>query len=183
MFQQLHRQSSSEVRWWTQTFSLPQSRLCRTSSARFDRWLWLRRLCDRQSFRTNIDRKDVRERYNDFAGLCDVLCWLYVGPSSFCAFFSKSIRYQTSLVLACDGNYSFLSYTFLPNTPQKKGWLTFFGRYFGTEYARECFCGNVLTAGATTVATTQCSKTCTGNSAQLCGNGDRLSLYKLAPPV
>jgi hypothetical protein len=51
--------------------------------------------------------------------------------------------------------------------------------YFGTEYSTECWCGNTLTAGATTVDASQCSMTCSGNGDQLCGNGDRLSVYKV----
>lgn len=52
--------------------------------------------------------------------------------------------------------------------------------YFGGEWSTECWCGNTLTAGATTVAASQCSMTCSGNGDQLCGNGDRLSVYKVA---
>jgi hypothetical protein len=52
--------------------------------------------------------------------------------------------------------------------------------YFGAEFGTECFCGNALAAGATTVATSDCSKVCAGDATQFCGNGDRLSLYKLA---
>jgi len=51
--------------------------------------------------------------------------------------------------------------------------------YFGTEYARECFCGNTLPADLVQAASSDCSMTCTGNSLQFCGNGDRLSLYQL----
>lgn len=52
--------------------------------------------------------------------------------------------------------------------------------YFGTEYGTECWCGNTLATGATTVDASQCSMTCSGNDDQLCGNGDRLSVYQLA---
>ncbi|KFY67163.1 hypothetical protein V496_01737 [Pseudogymnoascus sp. VKM F-4515 (FW-2607)] len=51
--------------------------------------------------------------------------------------------------------------------------------YFGTEWSTECWCGNTLATGATTVDASQCSMTCSGNGNQLCGNGDRLSVYKL----
>lgn len=51
--------------------------------------------------------------------------------------------------------------------------------YFGTEWSTECWCGNTLTTGATIVYAGQCSMTCSGNSDQLCGNGDRLSVYKV----
>ncbi|OCK73379.1 WSC-domain-containing protein [Lepidopterella palustris CBS 459.81] len=53
-------------------------------------------------------------------------------------------------------------------------------KYFGTEWSVECWCGNVFTAGAAQVDNGQCSMTCGGNSDQLCGNGDRLSVYQLA---
>lgn len=49
--------------------------------------------------------------------------------------------------------------------------------YFGTEYSRECFCGNSFNAGSTLVAATQCSMTCSGNPFNYCGAGDRLSVY------
>ncbi|KAK2734225.1 hypothetical protein FQN57_001746 [Myotisia sp. PD_48] len=51
--------------------------------------------------------------------------------------------------------------------------------FFGTEYSVECFCGNALATGATTVPTSDCSMTCSGNANNLCGNGDRLSVYRL----
>ncbi|OBT77116.1 hypothetical protein VF21_05045 [Pseudogymnoascus sp. 05NY08] len=51
--------------------------------------------------------------------------------------------------------------------------------YFGTEWSTECWCGNTLTTGATIVYAGQCSMTCSGNGDQLCGNGDRLSVYKV----
>jgi len=53
-------------------------------------------------------------------------------------------------------------------------------KYFGTEYSDECYCGNQFTTGATLAANSDCSMTCAGNSAELCGAGDRLSVYQLA---
>ncbi|KAL7931905.1 WSC domain-containing protein [Trichoderma chlorosporum] len=52
--------------------------------------------------------------------------------------------------------------------------------YFGTEYGRECYCGNVLKEGSQN-ATNQgdCSFLCAGNSQEFCGAGSRLELYKL----
>ncbi|ELR06631.1 hypothetical protein VC83_03264 [Pseudogymnoascus destructans] len=52
-------------------------------------------------------------------------------------------------------------------------------RYFGTEWSTECWCGNTVTTGATTVDAGQCSMTCGGNGDLLCGNGNRLSVYKV----
>ena len=43
--------------------------------------------------------------------------------------------------------------------------------YFGVEYSRECYCGDVV--GGSEVLSTQCSMTCGGNSAQTCGGPDR----------
>jgi hypothetical protein len=55
-------------------------------------------------------------------------------------------------------------------------------KYFGAEWSTECWCGNNFTEGAAQVDISQCSMTCGGNSDQLCGNGDRLSVYQLAAP-
>lgn len=51
--------------------------------------------------------------------------------------------------------------------------------YFGAEWSVECWCGNSFTEGAALVDSSQCSMTCGGNSTELCGNGDRLSVYQL----
>ncbi|KXJ84959.1 carbohydrate-binding WSC, partial [Microdochium bolleyi] len=50
--------------------------------------------------------------------------------------------------------------------------------YFGTEYASECTCANVLIGtGNSKTAESECSMTCSGDPAQFCGDGNRLSLY------
>ncbi|KAK3327277.1 hypothetical protein B0T19DRAFT_158185 [Cercophora scortea] len=51
--------------------------------------------------------------------------------------------------------------------------------YFGTEYGRECYCGNSLAVGSTTAPQADCSMTCAGNPFEYCGAGNRLELYKL----
>ncbi|KAH9886520.1 WSC domain-containing protein [Xylariomycetidae sp. FL2044] len=52
--------------------------------------------------------------------------------------------------------------------------------YFGAEYGRECFCGNTLGTGSTpTTNQADCSMTCAANSSQICGSGNRLTLYRL----
>ncbi|KAK3685494.1 hypothetical protein B0T22DRAFT_381071 [Podospora appendiculata] len=51
--------------------------------------------------------------------------------------------------------------------------------YFGTEYGRECYCGNTLAVGSTTAPQSDCSMTCAGNPFEYCGAGNRLELYKL----
>ena len=50
----------------------------------------------------------------------------------------------------------------------------------GLEYASQCFCGNTLPARAspTPGLIGGCNMPCAGNSNELCGAGDRLSLYQ-----
>jgi hypothetical protein len=52
--------------------------------------------------------------------------------------------------------------------------------YFGAEYGRECYCGNELAAGAEEAPAGDCSMACAGDEGQLCGNGNRLSVYSKA---
>lgn len=47
--------------------------------------------------------------------------------------------------------------------------------FFGLEYGRECYCGQ--SNAATQVDSSECSFACSGNAAQKCGAGGRLSLY------
>jgi WSC domain-containing protein len=48
---------------------------------------------------------------------------------------------------------------------------------FGTEYAEECYCGNGILASAIREPVSDCNMPCTGNSSELCGAGNRLSLF------
>ena len=50
-------------------------------------------------------------------------------------------------------------------------------KIFGTEYATQCYCGNTFANPTTKVAETDCGYTCGGNAMQLCGAGNRLSVY------
>ncbi|KAK3945202.1 putative fungistatic metabolite [Diplogelasinospora grovesii] len=50
-------------------------------------------------------------------------------------------------------------------------------KYFGTEYASQCFCGDTLDSTSTNASLSDCSMTCTGNQYEYCGAGDRLELY------
>ncbi|KAK3944359.1 putative fungistatic metabolite [Diplogelasinospora grovesii] len=49
---------------------------------------------------------------------------------------------------------------------------------FGTEYSAECYCGNSIDTTSTLAASTDCSMACSGNSTELCGGPDRLSVYQ-----
>ncbi|KAJ9158479.1 WSC-domain-containing protein [Coniochaeta hoffmannii] len=52
---------------------------------------------------------------------------------------------------------------------------------FGTEYGRECYCGYALGGSNTTslsATESDCNSPCAASSAQLCGSGNRLSVYR-----
>ncbi|KAF3024289.1 hypothetical protein E8E14_013332 [Neopestalotiopsis sp. 37M] len=49
--------------------------------------------------------------------------------------------------------------------------------FAGTEYSQECYCGVVLGNDTAQVDAGECAMPCTGNSSQVCGGPDRLSLY------
>lgn len=51
--------------------------------------------------------------------------------------------------------------------------------YFGTEYGRECYCGNELAASSLEAPATECHMLCAGNSKEYCGASNRLSVYKI----
>jgi hypothetical protein len=50
---------------------------------------------------------------------------------------------------------------------------------FGVEYGRECYCGNSFTGGSVPAPRTDCSFPCPGDGTELCGAGNRLSVYLL----
>ncbi|KAK7956344.1 uncharacterized protein PG986_005566 [Apiospora aurea] len=56
-------------------------------------------------------------------------------------------------------------------------------KYFGTEYGRECYCGDALSTGSTMdgIDQSDCKMGCAANSTQLCGAGNRLSIYIYNP--
>lgn len=51
-------------------------------------------------------------------------------------------------------------------------------KIFGAEYATQCYCGNTFANATTKVGEGDCGYTCAGNALQLCGAGNRLSIYK-----
>ncbi|KZM24763.1 uncharacterized protein EKO05_0003450 [Ascochyta rabiei] len=59
-------------------------------------------------------------------------------------------------------------------------------KFFGLEYGRECYCGNVQNANSISTTASDCNMPCNGDSTQTCGAGQRLSLYKTvgwSPPI
>lgn len=57
-------------------------------------------------------------------------------------------------------------------------------KYFGVEFANECYCGNTINAGSVAQAsdnvdTNGCSMLCGGNQTEYCGGANRLDMYQL----
>lgn len=53
----------------------------------------------------------------------------------------------------------------------------------GTEYSSQCFCGNqIVNGGKTADQQSSCNTPCSGNSAQMCGGGGRISIYSSGEP-
>ena len=50
--------------------------------------------------------------------------------------------------------------------------------HFGTQYGRECYCGDSLAGDTKTVDQGECSMKCKGNGRKFCGAWATLSLYK-----
>lgn len=55
--------------------------------------------------------------------------------------------------------------------------------YFGTEYSRECYCGNELSEESAVAPETECQMVCSGSGVQYCGGPSRLSTYKKQEPA
>jgi len=99
----------------------------------------------------------ILERQSAVAG------WTYYGcqteATNTRALNSKSTAYDTMTLESCASDCA--GYT-----------------YFGTEYGRECYCGNSFSAGSVVAPASDCSFACAGNSKEICGAGNRLSVYK-----
>ncbi|KAJ7508871.1 glycosyl hydrolase family 71-domain-containing protein [Mycena galericulata] len=58
--------------------------------------------------------------------------------------------------------------------------------YGGTEYGVECWCAAAISSGVSTAASGDCNMHCSGAASDICGGGNRISLYKAssvaAPP-
>ena len=51
----------------------------------------------------------------------------------------------------------------------------------GMEYSKQCFCGNAIYSGGTLASSdTDCNMACAGNANEMCGAGNRLSVYSNA---
>lgn len=50
-------------------------------------------------------------------------------------------------------------------------------RYWGVQYAVECYCGDQLAAGARRVFNDECGMRCSGEAEELCGGVRRLAVY------
>ncbi|PMD35530.1 WSC-domain-containing protein [Hyaloscypha variabilis F] len=55
--------------------------------------------------------------------------------------------------------------------------------YWGVEYGRECYCGNILSPGTVEVPEPECNFPCAANSSETCGGSDRLSMYQATSPL
>jgi hypothetical protein len=47
----------------------------------------------------------------------------------------------------------------------------------GMEYFTQCYCGNAMINQAVTAPEADCNTACGGNAAEMCGGGDRMSIY------
>lgn len=54
--------------------------------------------------------------------------------------------------------------------------------YFGTEYGRECYCGDELDTASEEVDAGECAMLCGGDKVEFCGDSRRLSVYKKPEP-
>ena len=58
--------------------------------------------------------------------------------------------------------------------------------YAGLEWYQECYCGNFIINGGAETTASDCSFPCTGDSTEVCGAGNRLSMYysgRALPPA
>ncbi|MCJ1306581.1 hypothetical protein MMC25_000224 [Agyrium rufum] len=53
--------------------------------------------------------------------------------------------------------------------------------YFAVEYGRECYCGNSLPSTSVTATDGRCNMVCGGNSTEICGGPNGLTLYENVP--
>ena len=61
--------------------------------------------------------------------------------------------------------------------------FSFTNSRFGTEYGRECYCGNEVREGSNKVLEIVCSFNCPGDVTQRCGSGLHLTTYALTGTI
>ncbi|PPR01863.1 hypothetical protein CVT24_001344, partial [Panaeolus cyanescens] len=49
--------------------------------------------------------------------------------------------------------------------------------FAGVEFARECFCDNVIESPGVPISSSSCNMACTGNSAEICGGPDAINVF------
>lgn len=49
--------------------------------------------------------------------------------------------------------------------------------YAGVEYSSECYCGLTIGSGSSKLDDAECGFTCSGNATEVCGAGNRLSVF------
>ncbi|KAK6066430.1 WSC domain-containing protein [Seiridium cupressi] len=49
--------------------------------------------------------------------------------------------------------------------------------YWGTEYGRECYCGDSIGSGSSDAPLAECNMACSGDSTEYCGAGNRIEVY------
>lgn len=54
--------------------------------------------------------------------------------------------------------------------------------YAGLEWYQECYCGNFIVNGGAETTASDCSFPCTGDASEVCGAGNRLSMYYSGRP-
>ena len=54
--------------------------------------------------------------------------------------------------------------------------------YAGLEWYQECYCGNSIVNGGAETTSSDCSFPCTGDASEVCGAGNRLSMYYSGGP-
>ncbi|KAL8404532.1 hypothetical protein RB594_009400 [Gaeumannomyces avenae] len=77
-----------------------------------------------------------------------------------------------------NGTRALTSASFVSDSMTLQACATFCNAYkfFGVEYSRECYCGDVFSEGSIPAAG-DCTMVCSGNGLQYCGAGNRLSSY------
>ena len=88
--------------------------------------------------------------------------------------------YDTMTLQSCASDCA--GYAFCPYLPPLP-FLFKLTNPVGTEYGRECYCGNSFATGSVSAPQGDCYFPCAGNSAEICGAGVHLSVYATSVSV